>query len=291
MTGTKDSTGERVRRWLNPTALVFVALAAVMGWGASFVGLHAYAVEQMSGFAFWTGWLVPATFDGAAFGCTLITYRASVSGRSAVRGRVLMWVFTGISSWINWIHQASPDARAVAAGLPIAAVGVFEIVLIELRADHEARHGRTAFRLRPGLLLVRLLADRAGTTATLRTQITNIPVAELAGLATATPPSLQTTPNADPDSTSPAEPELAPEPDPQPTPQNPSRPAADTTDTTRAGSRLPAATVAKLQAARDQAQQQGREFQPADVQAVVKLPESLAADLAAEFTTNGHPAT
>ena len=168
--------------WLSRAALGFVALAAVMGWGASFVGLHAYGQVQMVGFSYWTAWLIPATFDGAAFGATLITYRASIYGRSAFRGRVLMWVFTGISSWINWIHQTTPEARIVAAGLPVAAVAVFDVVLAELRADFEERHGKRRLRLRPGLLFMRWLVDREGTALAFRRQVTDIPVSEIAGL-------------------------------------------------------------------------------------------------------------
>ncbi|RRO17240.1 DUF2637 domain-containing protein [Saccharopolyspora rhizosphaerae] len=168
--------------WLSRAALGFVALAALMGWGASFVGLHAYGQEQMVGFSYWTAWLIPATFDGAAFGATLITYRASIYGRSAVRGRLLMWIFTAISSWINWIHQLTPEARLVAAGLPVAAVAVFDVVLAELRADFEERHGKRRLRLRPGLLVLRWLVDRDGTAGAFRRQVTDIPVSEIAGL-------------------------------------------------------------------------------------------------------------
>ncbi|GAB3679446.1 DUF2637 domain-containing protein [Saccharopolyspora tripterygii] len=168
--------------WLSRAALGFVALAALMGWGASFVGLHAYGQDQMVGFSYWTAWLIPATFDGAAFGATLITYRASIYGRSAVRGRLLMWTFTAISSWINWIHQLTPEARIVAAGLPVAAVAVFDVVLAELRADFEERHGKRRLRLRPGLLVLRWLVDRDGTSGAFRRQVTDIPVSEIAGL-------------------------------------------------------------------------------------------------------------
>ncbi|MBA8823929.1 hypothetical protein FHX42_001258 [Saccharopolyspora lacisalsi] len=180
---TAQQAAKRSGLWLSRAALSFVALAAVMGWGASFVGLHAYGLDQMVGFSYWTAWLVPGTFDGAAFGATLITYRASIYGRSAVRGRLLMWTFTAISSWINWIHQISPEARIVAAGLPIAAVAVFDVVLAELRADYEERHGKRRLRLRPGLLLLRWMLDRDGTSSAFRQQVTDIPVSEIAGLA------------------------------------------------------------------------------------------------------------
>lgn len=174
----ESTKGLRLKRF----SLALVGLAALMGWGASFVGLHAYGQEQMAGFNYWTAWLIPATFDGAAFGATLITYRASIYGRPALRGRLLMWAFTAISAWINWIHQLTPEARLVACGLPVAAVAVFDVVLNEMRADYEETHGKRRFRLRPGLLALRWLVDKPGTAAAFREQITGISVAEIAGL-------------------------------------------------------------------------------------------------------------
>ncbi|MCA1187699.1 MULTISPECIES: DUF2637 domain-containing protein [unclassified Saccharopolyspora] len=179
---------DRGSRSLSIAALIFVAMAAVMGWGASFVGLHEYGMQSMAGFTYWSAWLVPATFDGAAFACTLMTYRSSINGRSAVRGRILMWAFTGVSSWINWIHQPSQEAQIVAAGLPIAAVAVFDVVLLELRADYEAKHGMRGFRLRPGLLVLRWMVDRRSTGEAFRKQVIDIPVEEIAGLGTLAPP-------------------------------------------------------------------------------------------------------
>lgn len=182
------ASSDRGSRSLSIAALIFVAMAAVMGWGASFVGLHEYGMQSMAGFTYWSAWLVPATFDGAAFACTLMTYRSSINGRSAVRGRILMWAFTGVSSWINWIHQPSHEAQIVAAGLPIAAVAVFDVVLLELRADYEAKHGMRGFRLRPGLLVLRWMVDRRSTSDAFRKQVIDIPVEEIAGLGTLAPP-------------------------------------------------------------------------------------------------------
>lgn len=169
-------------RWLSRAALMFVALAAVMGWAASFVGLQDYGLHQMNGFTNVTAWFIPGAFDGAAFGTSLITYRASINGRSALRGRLLMWAFTAVSSGINYIHQPDHTAQLVAAGLPMAAVAVFDVVLLELRADYEARHGKRGFRLRPGLLMLRWIVDRSGTRDAFRSQVMAIPVEEIAGL-------------------------------------------------------------------------------------------------------------
>ncbi len=256
----------RAHRWLAPTSLVIVALAAVMGWAASFVGLHAYGQHTMAGFGFWSAWLLPATFDGAAFACTLMTYRSSLHGRSAARGRALMWAFTAVSAWINWIHQPTPDTRLVAAGLPVAAVAVFDVVLGELRADYEARHGRQAFRLRPGLLALRWLVDRTGTTSAFRERITAIPVAQLAGLATQP---AEATPDAAP------------------------KPASEPPDTAPpSGVKLPAEMAEKIRHAHHEATHAGREFTAADVRALVKVPDAMADRIVADLhTRNGHALT
>lgn len=261
----------RAHRWLAPVSLGIVALAAVMGWAASFVGLHAYGQHAMAGFGFWAAWLLPATFDGAAFACTLMTYRSAIHGRSAARGRVLMWGFTAVSAWINWIHQPTPDTRLVAAGLPVAAVAVFDVVLGELRADYEARHGRQTFRLRPGLLLLRWIVDRTGTSSAFRERITAIPVAELAGLATSP---ATTTETAVPEPTT-----TVARPAPEP-------PAASS------GVKLPAEMADRLRHAHHEATEAGREFTAADVRALVKVPDGLADRIADDLhTRNGHALT
>jgi Protein of unknown function (DUF2637) len=169
-------------RNLDHWSLVFIGLAAVFGWTGSFIGLHAYALAQLTGYNTWTAWAIPGAYDLAAFGCTFAVYRASINGRSAFRGRFMMWGFTAVSASINWIHQHSNSGHFVAAGLPVAAVIVFDFLMTELRADWEKAHGRKAFRLRPALLFLRFAVDRKGTRAAFRDQITAIPVSALAGL-------------------------------------------------------------------------------------------------------------
>ncbi len=66
--------------------------------------------------------------------------------------------------------------------LPVAAVLVFDGLAAEYRADWEADHGRKAFRMRFGLLLLRRMVDKEGTKAAFREQITAIPVSALVGL-------------------------------------------------------------------------------------------------------------
>ncbi|PRW61997.1 DUF2637 domain-containing protein [Actinopolyspora mortivallis] len=297
----------RAHRWLAPVSLVIVAMAAVMGWAASFVGLHDYGHTDMVGFTVVSAWLLPATFDGAAFACTLMTYRASINGRSALRGRILMWAFTGVSAWINWIHQPSLETRLVAAGLPVAAVAVFDVVLCELRADYEARHGRTGFRLRPGLLLLRWLVDPSGTTAAFRKRITSIPVPTLVGPTESTPSTENTAPA--PDSTEPV-PETTPKnsADTAPTETSPEgersepAPVSESGDAPAAGVSLPPVrpssvklpdhVLHRLSAAREHAYRtEGRSLTAADVHNIVRLPEALTNKLVTELAlpdTHGH---
>lgn len=169
-------------RKLGRLSLIPTAAAAVAGWSASFIGLHGFAVRQMAGFTVDTAWLVPGAFDLSAFGSTVLVYRASINGRSGFRSRVMMYLFTALSAWINWIHQDSDAARFVACVLPVAAVIVFDGLAAEYRADWEADHGKKAFRMRLGLLLLRRMVDKEGTRAAFREQITAIPVSALVGL-------------------------------------------------------------------------------------------------------------
>lgn len=169
-------------RRLGRLSLIPTAAAAVAGWSASFIGLHGFAVKQMSGFTVDTAWLVPGAFDLSAFGSTVLVYRASINGRSGFRSRVMMYLFTALSAWINWIHQGNDAARFVACVLPVAAVIVFDGLAAEYRADWEADHGKKAFRMRFGLLLLRRMVDKEGTRAAFREQITAIPVSALVGL-------------------------------------------------------------------------------------------------------------
>lgn len=179
----EGDSGNRRRLGLKHLVLGFVALAAVAGWSASFIGLHNFGTGKMLGYTDNTAWLIPAAFDGAAFACAVLTYRASIAGRSGLRGRVLTWLFTALSSWINYIDQSPTGlGRYVAIWLPFAAVLVFDVVLTEMRADWEADHGRKAFRMRIWLLLLRSIVDRKDTLEAFRTQVKDIPVSSLVGI-------------------------------------------------------------------------------------------------------------
>lgn len=200
-TAGEKGARRRLRRLdLSHLTLLFVAMAAFAGWAASFIGLHDFGLTQMIGFSNKTAWFIPAAFDGAAFACAVLTYRASIVGRSALRGRLLTFAFTAISAWIQWIHQPEGWARHVAVWLPIAAVAVFDAVLVDLRAEYEERNGRKAFRLRTWLLLLRWFVDREGTKAAFTEEVRKIEVAHLIGLGreqeAPTPVALPTPPAA-----------------------------------------------------------------------------------------------
>jgi hypothetical protein len=166
-------TKSQQRRWsysrvrdtgLGVAGFVIVLTVAVAGWSASFIGLHDFAVRHM-GLNKETGWLVPITFDGAPLGLTLVVYRASLSGRSAVIWRTLIFTFTGLSSWINWQHIDDPTGRWIASFMPPAAVVLFEGLMSEARA--------TAAK-RPRLHPLRWFIDWSGTWAMYRAYVMGI---------------------------------------------------------------------------------------------------------------------
>lgn len=143
-TEKQEDWRSRFRRsalWLRDFALggfgfVMVLGVAVSGWSVSFIGLHNFGVAHM-GLKSGTAWLVPATFDGAPAGLSIVIMRAGVKGRTAYLWRVLVIAFTGLSSWINYIHLADGAGRWVASFMPPAAVLLFEGLMSETR--HAAR--------------------------------------------------------------------------------------------------------------------------------------------------------
>lgn len=163
-------------------AMVLVVAVAVAGWSASFISLHGFAMAHM-GLTARAAWLVPSTFDGAALGLSLLSFRAAIYGRASLGSMLYVDGFTGLSSWINWVHiDDRAGGKLVASLLPIAAVLVFGKVLKEAREAFERRHGKQVFKVRPGLLMLRWFADRRGTRAAIRAQILDIPVEALIGL-------------------------------------------------------------------------------------------------------------
>lgn len=181
---------QRATAWLRDsalsvTAVLLVLATAAAGWSASFISLHAFATSHMA-LSNGAAWLVPGTFDGAALGLSLLAFRAATFGRASLGSRVYVYGFTGLSSWINYVHISDRQGRMVACLLPVSAVIVFDKVLREAREAYERRHGKQVFRIRPGLLLLRLAIDGKGTREAIRGQIAAIPVEALIGLGAGT---------------------------------------------------------------------------------------------------------
>lgn len=181
---------QRTAAWLRDSALSVIAVLLVLavatsGWSASFIALHGFAMLHM-GFGDAAAWLVPGTFDGAAFGLSLLAFRAATYGRASFGARLYVYGFTALSSWINFVHITDRQGRLVACLLPISAVVVFDKVLREAREAYERRHGKQVFKVRPGLLLLRLAVDRKATAKAIRGQIAAIPVEALIGMGAGT---------------------------------------------------------------------------------------------------------
>jgi hypothetical protein len=168
---------------LATVAMLLVVAVAAAGWSASFISLHDFAMTHMGFRTSKPAWLVPATFDGAAVGLSLLAFRAAIYGRASLGSLLYVDGFTALSSWINWVHiDDHAGGKFVSALLPIAAVLVFGKVLKEAREAYERRHGKAVFKVRAGLLVLRWLVDRAGTRRSIREQILAIPVEALIGL-------------------------------------------------------------------------------------------------------------
>ncbi|WP_431877370.1 DUF2637 domain-containing protein [Amycolatopsis sacchari] len=90
----------------------------------------------------------------------------------------------------------------------------------------------------------------------------------------------------------PAPAESRPTPEPEsvkPAPAPPAASASDTTAQVLPRLKLPAPMAERIHAAANEARQAGRQLTPADVQAVVKVPDDLAARIVADLATvNGH---
>ena len=181
LTPAATPRGDRWRtvgHWLRDTGLgvvgfLIVLVVAVSGWTASFIGLHSFGMTHM-GLTAHTGWLVPATFDGAPLGLSLVVFRASIHGRSATVWRLLIVVFTGLSSWINYQHISDPTGRWIASFMPPAAVLLFEGLMSEARAAAARRDGQERPRLHP----LRWVIDRSGTWAIYRAYVLGIELPE-----------------------------------------------------------------------------------------------------------------
>lgn len=180
-----------IGHWLRDTGLgitgfLIVLAVALAGWTASFIGLHQFGVGHMD-FTDTEGWLVPITFDGAAGGLSLVVFRASTNGRGAGLWRVLIVAFTGLSSWINYVHIADPTGRWIASLMPPAAVILFEGLMSEARAAAARRGGRERARVH----LLRWFFDPTGTLDLYRQYVMAVELPEPLQQNPANPPANQ----------------------------------------------------------------------------------------------------
>lgn len=158
---------------LGITGFTVVLIVALAGWTASFIGLHQFGMAHMA-LTDTEAWLVPVTFDGAAGGLSLVVFRASIHGRGAALWRMLIIAFTGLSSWINWVHLADPTGRWIACYMPPSAVILFEGLMSEARAAAARRSGSERPRVHP----LRWFMDRSGTWAIYRSYVLGIELPE-----------------------------------------------------------------------------------------------------------------
>ena len=115
---------------------VLLIVVSIVSWSLSARHLHAWGMKDLhekSGAA----WLIPATFDLAPLGLSLVVFQARRKGRSAIMWRLFIVSFTGVSSWINWTWTVgdSSGSRLIAASLPVAAVILFEALTWQVHRD------------------------------------------------------------------------------------------------------------------------------------------------------------
>lgn len=218
---------------LSTLSVALLLGVATAGWTGSFIGLHDYAMAHMQ-FTPDEAWLVPLAFDGAAFGLSISSARAAMYGRSAIGSRILVVGFTGLSSWINWLHINDPQGRFVAALLPPAAVVLFEAVLAEMRAASERRSGRVRPRLHP----LRWVVDPPGTWNIYRSWILDIPLPQVLADSVESARLRDSTESASPH----PQPADAEPPATRPSTGRPDRTRANTTDQTTTTGRTGAKT-------------------------------------------------
>lgn len=148
---------------------VLLVIVATVSWSLSARHLHAWGMKDLhesSGAA----WLVPATFDLAPSGLSIVVYRARRRGRSALMWRLFIVAYTGVSSWINWTWTLGDTggSRIVAASLPVAAVVLFEALMWQAHTDAlDARYGNEPIPRVPLVAWI-ITPKRAYRTATAR---------------------------------------------------------------------------------------------------------------------------
>jgi hypothetical protein len=115
---------------------VLLVVVAIVSWSLSARHLHAWGMKDLHE-SNTSAWFVPATFDLAPCGLSLVVYQARRKGRSAAMWRLFIVAFTGVSSWINWTWTTgdASGSRLIAASLPIAAVVLFEALTWQVHRD------------------------------------------------------------------------------------------------------------------------------------------------------------
>jgi hypothetical protein len=138
---------------------VILVIVAIVSWSLSARHLHAWGVRDLHE-SDGAAWLVPATFDLAPAGLSLVVYQARQKGRSAAMWRCFILAFTGVSSWINWTFTSgdSVGTRVIAAALPIAAVVLFEALMWQVHRD--ALDKEYGGQMIPHVPLIAWLIDR-----------------------------------------------------------------------------------------------------------------------------------
>jgi hypothetical protein len=134
------------------TVTVLLGVTATSGYSASFIGLHAFAVEHM-GYSPQQAWLVPVAIDGAALGMSIAAFVMALLGIFSPTISLLIVGFTSVSSWIQYQHLTDSVGRRTAALLPFVAVILLEVLLALLR--------RVRTNARPSHGLFSKLADQA----------------------------------------------------------------------------------------------------------------------------------
>lgn len=173
--------------WMRDTGLgafgvALLIVVAAAGWGGSTLGLKDFAATHMH-YLDATGWLVPATFDGASVGLSFAAFRAAIHGRGAPLTRLGIAAFTGLSSWMNYEHITDQAGRRMAALLPVAGVVLLESLLSEAR---RAYRRRGEHHERPRIHPLRIVFDWSGTWAIVRAVVMAVPLPDTLTRHTAT---------------------------------------------------------------------------------------------------------
>ena len=95
---------------LTPAGLFW--LAVLIGSGR---GLTAFGRDTLGWHNGWD-WLVPATLDGVAVTFAVLAFRALAKERNPDRARRIVWMSTGASAFINFMHEANKPDNGTALG-------------------------------------------------------------------------------------------------------------------------------------------------------------------------------